>query len=44
MDHVETEEINEVSEDEVVVISDETDLVSGLARCDVTRGVNKTPS
>ena len=43
-DHVETEEINEVSEDTVVDVSDETDLVSGLARCDVTRGVIKTPS
>ena len=43
-DHVEREEINEVSEDEVVDVSDETDLVSSLGRCDVTGGVIKTPS
>ena len=36
-DHVETEEINEVSEDEIVI-------VSGLAMCDVTRGVIQAPS
>ena len=40
-DHGEKEEIIGVSEDKVL---DETDLVSGLARCDVTRGVIKTPS
>ena len=32
-DHVEREEIIGVSEDEVVDVSDESDLVSGLARC-----------
>ena len=36
MDHEEKEEIIGVSEDKLL---DETDLVSGLARCDVTRGV-----
>ena len=44
MDPVKREEINEVSEDVIVVALDESDLVSGLARCDVTRGVIKTPS
>ena len=40
-DHEEKEEIIGVSEDKVL---DETDLVSGLARCDITRGGIRAPS